>query len=114
LSTEPTPARGEVWECTDGRNLLVIQHDRLIAELATVIGLIVTDVIQRAPEPVRIGLSSEATGLSYPLWVKVPLVVTVDRTLLERRLAMVAPTHMQRVEAALARVLNLRIVPRFS
>lgn len=109
LPTERTPSRAEVWECVDGRNLLVIQHDRLNSELATVVGLVVTDVRQSAPEPVRIPLSAVATGLDYPLWVKVPLIVTVDRSLLQRLLTVVPTPEMERIEAALLRVLDLRI-----
>ena len=109
MPTEIIPRRGQIWECADGRTLLVIQHDGLNAELQTVVGLLATDVAQRAPEPVRVVLGTEATGLDHRLWVKVPLFVTVSRSLLARLVATVDPAHLARVEAAVIRAIDLRI-----
>jgi mRNA-degrading endonuclease toxin of MazEF toxin-antitoxin module len=111
LSRTPPRAevrRGEIWECHDGRAVLVVQHPRLNAELPTVIGLVVTDVAQRAPEPIRVALTAEETTIGRPMWVKIPLVLTLDRRALQVLLAVVDPRRMAAVDAALARVLGLQ------
>ena len=104
------PRRGEIWETTSSRRLLVLQRDVLNDELATVVAVIVTEVSQRAPEPVRVRLAPPATGLERALWVKIPLLVTLPAAALARVVATLDPDEMSRVDAAVVRVLDLGMV----
>ena len=106
-TTPASPLRGEIWLESEGRKLLVIQHDALNRELDTVATVVVTDARQRAPEPVRVSLSPDSTGLYRRLWVKIPLLVTVPRLGLGQCIARVRDSEMQRIDDAVARVLNL-------
>lgn len=101
------PRRSELWELTDGRMFLALQRDSLNTELPTLVGLVVTRSPQRAPEPVRVALSEGDTSTGEDLWVKIPLVVTIDREALSQGFGQIRIDAMSRVEEALKRVLDL-------
>jgi hypothetical protein len=69
--------------------------------------MIATDLSQMAPEPVRVRLSRDDTGLGQAVWVKVPLLVTVERSTLIRPVASLGDPALRRVLNALHRVLDL-------
>lgn len=102
--------RGEVRAFAGDRRarppLLVVQTDAL-ADTPTVIGLVVTTRPQRAGEPLTIALDSEAAGLGQAAWIKVTQVHTLPATRARERLGVVPPDVMERVDAALATVLEL-------
>lgn len=86
--------------------LLVVQTDAL-AGTPTVIGLVVTTRPQRAGEPLTIALGPDDAGLGQAAWVKVTQVHTVPATQARERLGVVPSDVMERVDAALAAVLEL-------
>lgn len=86
--------------------LLVVQTDAL-TDAPTVIGLVVTTRPQRAGEPLTIGLDPDDAGLGQAAWIKVTQVHTVSAAQARERLGVAPPEAMDRVDAALATVLDL-------
>lgn len=102
--------RGEIRAFTGDHRarppLLVVQADAL-AGAPTVIGLVVTTRRQQAGEPLTIALDSNDAGLGQAAWIKVTQVHTLPTTQARECLGVVPPDVMERVDAALASVLEL-------
>jgi mRNA interferase MazF len=110
--------RGEVWWASlpapagSGpglrRPVLVIQSNPFNASrIGTVVVIVITSnlALGQAPGNVRVGASD--SGLAKPSVVNVSQILTVDRSLLTRRVRSLSGSHMQRIEEGLRLVLGL-------
>ena len=110
--------RGEIWWATltepsgSGpglrRPVLVIQSNPFNESLiATVIVAVITSNLALADAPGNVRFSKTDSGLPKPSVVNVSQVLTIDRSLLEKRVKTLSSTSVQRVNDGLRLVMGL-------
>jgi mRNA interferase MazF len=107
--TPPSPRRGEIWlvdfspargsEQAGIRPALVIQNDVGNQFAATTIVAAVTSTMK--VYPVTVALQHGEGGLRKPSIVNLALVLTIDKTRLQRRLGALPPRRMEAVNGAI-------------
>lgn len=110
--------RGEVWWASlpepsgSGpgfrRPVLVVQSNPFNdSRIATVVVAVVTSNLALAEAPGNVRISKAESGLSKASVVNVSQVITLDRTLLAKRVRLLPSRAMQHVNAGLQLVLGL-------
>jgi mRNA interferase MazF len=110
--------RGEIWWAAlptptgsgpgKRRPVLVVQGDRFNqSKIATVVCIILTSNIARGDAPGNVVLERGVTGLPKRSVANVSQFVTVDRSLLLRRVKRLPAREMARIEAGLLLILGL-------
>ena len=107
--TPPAPRRGEVWmvnfnpgrgsEQRGLRPALVIQNDVGNQYAATTIVAAITSTIRIYP--VTVPLKQGEGGLKKPSMINLAQILTVDKSRLRRRIGVVPPELITRVDAAI-------------
>ncbi len=111
-------ARGEIWWADLGlprgsapalrRPVLVVSGDRYNASrLRTVTVVVLTATRRLAALPGNVAVATELSGLSKASVVNVTQLATIDREVLEQRVATLPPWLMSQVDDGLRRALNL-------
>ncbi len=110
--------RGEIWWATleepsgSGpgfrRPVLVIQSNPFNESLiATVIVAVITSNLALADAPGNVHFSKTESGLPKPSVVNVSQVLTIDRSLLEKRVKTLSSTSIQRINDGLRLAMGL-------
>ncbi len=110
--------RGEIWwanlpepvgsEPGFRRPVLVIQSDDFNrSRIATVIALVITSNIKLAQAPGNVLLSSKVTGLSKDSVANVSQVITIDKSFLAEKIAIIPSYLLEQVENVVRLVLGL-------
>ena len=110
--------RGEIWWAilpdpvgsAPGytRPVLIVQSDSFNASrISTVVAVTITSNVQRAGSPGNVLLPRRASGLPKPSVANVSQVITIDRSLLQRRVRRLGSREFARVEDGLKLVLGL-------
>lgn len=108
--------RGEVWwaDLLDPsgsgpgyrRPVLVIQANSFnVSRIATVIVAVITSNLNLASAPGNVRIAKSESGLPQPSVVNVSQLITLDRSVLERRIKALPAGAMDKVEAGLKLVL---------
>jgi mRNA interferase MazF len=110
--------RGEIWWAklppASGsgpgyrRPILVIQSNAFNeSKISTVLVAVITSNLALAGAPGNVRLSKSTGGLSKPSVVNVSQLLTMDRSLLGKRVGVLPARTMQRVDSGLRLVLSL-------
>ncbi len=113
-----TPARGEIWladlDTPVGsgpgyqRPVLVVSVDAFNrSAIRTVIVVAITSNLRLAVAPGNVELSRRQSSLRRDSVINVSQVLTIDKSLLERRLGGVRAQVLRRIEAGLKRSMGL-------
>lgn len=111
--------RGEVWWADLGeprgsepafrRPVVVVSDDRYNdSRLSTVIAVVLTRKARLAALPGNVAVPADVSGLPHDSVANVTQLVTVDRGLLEGRVAALPPWVLVQIDAGLRGVLGLR------
>ena len=110
--------RGEVWWASMSdpvgsgpgyrRPCLIVSANSFNeSRINTAIAVVITSNLRLADAPGNVRLPSRGTGLSKPSVANVSQVITVDKTLLSKRVRRLPERLMQEVEQGLRLVMNL-------
>lgn len=110
--------RGEIWWASlpkprgSGpgfrRPVLIVQSDAFNASrIQTVIVAVITSNLHLAEAPGNVGLPRRKSGLPRDSVVNVSQLLTIDRSVLSKRLAGLSPARMEAVESGIRLVLDL-------